>query len=498
MVGAMDPEFKESPYKGTPEKSEIPGFCGSCHSDPSYMKQFRPEIRVDQEQEYWTSRHGKALREGDSKVATCVDCHHSHGILPASDVDSPVYPRRIAETCSSCHSNHEYMAGYTKPDGSPLPIDQYALWNVSVHGEALLRKEDLSAPTCNDCHGNHGATPPGLESISYVCGQCHNREASLFRASGKHKGFQRHNEFLQAMGPGNCETCHEMPESLSLFPTFHSLSECATCHGSHGVVRPTLAMFSPLPATPCAFCHEASNSVAEELPGQLSADLILYEEMRDGLLETAEEAQLEDHELFDWLVDASLALPNHTRSSQDGDEAELRPEFDRLFTKFRIGKTYFSFKEPASGDEARRAVVRCSHCHAEVGGESRATSAEVLKQMQQLTSTTAQAERLLLKGRRGGVETRKTLEAIDHAVDTQIELEVLVHEFSTGEGSAFRLKQQEGLEFSRAALMAGSEALEELGVRRRGLLVSLGFICLLLLALGIKIRSTSAKEVDEQ
>ena len=32
---------------------------------------------------------------------------------------------------------------------------------------------DLSAPTCNDCHGNHGAAPPGVGSIVNVCGTCH-------------------------------------------------------------------------------------------------------------------------------------------------------------------------------------------------------------------------------------------------------------------------------------------------------------------------------------
>jgi len=392
------------------------------------------------------------------------------------------------------------MAGYTKADGSPLPIDQYALWSISVHGEALLKKEDLSAPTCNDCHGNHGAVPPGLESIAYVCGQCHNREASLFRASSKHEGFQRHNELLQEMGPGNCDVCHEVPETLDLLPTISSFSECATCHSNHGVVRPTLAMLSPLPATPCAFCHEDSGSGSEESLEHFSVDHVLYEQVRDNLLEKAKEERIEEPAVFDWLVDAALALPSHTRASRDGDEAELRTEFSRLFTKFRIGKTFFTFKDPSTGVETKRSVVRCSHCH--LGGseegdtESRTTSAAVLNQMRQHTAKTALAERVLLKGRRGGVEMREALERIDQAVDTQIELEVLLHSFSTEEGGAFALKHKEGLEFSNAALRSGSEALEELSFRRRGLLVSLGFICLLLLALGIRIRSTSEQSDD--
>ena len=53
------------------------------------------------------------------------------------------------------------MAGYTY-NGKPLPCDEYAKWRKSVHGKALLDKGDLSAPTCNNCHGNHGAAPPQI------------------------------------------------------------------------------------------------------------------------------------------------------------------------------------------------------------------------------------------------------------------------------------------------------------------------------------------------
>jgi hypothetical protein len=216
---------------------------------------------------------------------------------------------------------------------------------------------------------------------------------------------------------------------------------------------------------------------------------------RDGLLEAAKTGGVKENERFDWLVDRALELPAHSQalSGEAGTERRLRPEFERLFAKFRIGKSYYTFRDPASGAEVRAPIVRCSDCHAEaavaasdpVGSE---TSAAMLRGMRELIGTTARAERVTLAARRGGVETRRAQVEIDKAVDDQIELEVMVHGFSSGPQSAFAAKQTEGLGFAKAALAAGREALGELGFRRRGLGVALGFCVLFLIALGLKIR----------
>lgn len=484
MAASMDPGFRLNPYRGAPARAEIPGFCGRCHSDPGYMKRFKPDARVDQEQEYWTSHHGTALRKGDLKVATCIDCHGTHGILAAGDARSAVYPSRVAETCSRCHSDTGYMEGYRTDDGRPLPVDQFALWQVSVHGRSMLEREDLSAPTCNDCHGNHGATPPGLDSITFVCGQCHGREAGLFRGSKKHAGFETHNEILADSDAPGCDLCHQVPAALSELPPIRSFGECTTCHGNHGIVRPTLAMFSPLPETPCAFCHED----AAVLP---DSSRPVYEEVRNELLAEGRRQGKSEALLFDWLVDQSLLLPQHTLPRGDASP-QPRPEFGRLFAKFRIGKTHFAYTDPVSGEETSRPVIRCSLCHLEPGefgaGSGAGTAEEFVSRIRGITAVSAQAERVLLRARRGGVETRPALELLDQAVDSQIELQVLVHSFDSDPESSFHQKYEEGLAAAQQALAAGHEALGELGVRRRGLIISLSFIVLLLIALGLKIR----------
>ncbi len=342
---AMEP-FGGKPFIGSPARGEIPGFCGSCHSSLEFMRRFNPSARVDQVDEYWTSRHGQALRAGDENVATCLDCHGIHGILRAQNPASPVYPTRVAETCRSCHEDTKRMAGYSTVHGDPMPVDQYARWRRSVHAASLLDRGDLFAPTCNDCHGNHGAAPPGIDSVANVCGQCHGREAELFRASFKRESFTAHNELLEA-GGGDCTSCHD---GLNVKLAGHQFSECVTCHENHAVVRPNITLLRTPTHTPCAFCHEGVGPLAEQL-NELPRKKENFERTRDALLNQATQQKLEGDARFDWLVDQALLLPNHVIAgsrNQEGTGPRLRPEFARLFDKFRIGKTHFTYKDPVT------------------------------------------------------------------------------------------------------------------------------------------------------
>ena len=95
------------------------------------------KMRVDQLSQYLTSVHGKRLKQGDSKVAACVDCHGVHNILPVSDTRSPVYPANVAATCAHCHSDPVYMKGYG------IPTDQAARYQKSVHAEMLAQGDTV-------------------------------------------------------------------------------------------------------------------------------------------------------------------------------------------------------------------------------------------------------------------------------------------------------------------------------------------------------------------
>lgn len=208
-------------YIGKPKAMQIVTVCGRCHSDARFMRQYNPALRVDQVTEYYTSVHGHRLRElGDPKVATCSSCHRPHSIRPPSDPRSSVHPTRVAETCGSCHANANYMASYK------IPTDQLEKYKKSVHWKLLSVKGDLSAPTCNDCHGNHGAAPPGISWVGNVCGQCHVPNAELFNKS-------KHSKVFVQMGIPGCAVCHDNHAILETSDDMLGLAEKAVCAGCH-------------------------------------------------------------------------------------------------------------------------------------------------------------------------------------------------------------------------------------------------------------------------
>ena len=246
-------------FRGAPTKAQVPLFCGRCHSDPNYMRKFNPSLRTDQASEYFTSVHGKKLKQGDTKVAVCVDCHSVHDIRAPSDPRAPVYPTHIAETCARCHADANYMKSYK------IPTNQYALYKKSVHAAALAGG-DNSAPTCSTCHGNHGATPPGVSSVANVCGTCHVMNQELFEKSP-------HGPIFAKMG----------------------LPGCVQCHSNHEIVVPQDAWVGTGPKAVCVTCHvkgDPGYKTAEEISAGLIKLKSTYHDA-DAILNTAEKSGME-------------------------------------------------------------------------------------------------------------------------------------------------------------------------------------------------------------
>jgi hypothetical protein len=257
-MDAMDPR---KGYIGAPNRQQVVQVCGRCHSDARFMKQYNPSLRVDQVAEFSTSVHGQRLREkNDPKVATCTSCHPAHSIKPRSDATSSVHPLRVAETCGRCHADQKLMAEYR------IPTDQLANYRGSVHARAMTVKGDLSAPSCNGCHGNHGAAPPGISWVGNVCGQCHAVQGELFAKSVHAKAF-----------------------------TDMGLPGCAACHDNHGIQEAGDHLLGLGDKTVCKACHAATDAggktatVMRSLLDSLTADT----DAAHALLTRAEHAGIE-------------------------------------------------------------------------------------------------------------------------------------------------------------------------------------------------------------
>lgn len=222
-------------FKGKISRSKIPLLCAECHSNSEMMLQYGNFF--DQYRIYTGSQHGKLLRNGDTKVAVCTDCHGVHDISKVSEPDSSANWRNIPQTCARCHSDQNYMKQYG------IPVGQFEQYRGSIHGILRLEKGDMHSPGCPDCHGSHGAVPPGVREVENICGRCHVLQQKNFMLSPHHDAFAK-----------------------------KKFKECTTCHGSHGIKQVDISLFmensSSTQGKGCFSCHgegSQERKVAEEI-----------------------------------------------------------------------------------------------------------------------------------------------------------------------------------------------------------------------------------------
>jgi predicted CXXCH cytochrome family protein len=253
-------------YVGKPKTQNVPALCASCHARVDLMRQY--DLPTDQYAQYQESVHGTKLAAGDTKVATCFVCHDQHGTKEVKDPTSNVYPMNVPKLCASCHADANLM----KPYG--IPTNQYDLYKKSVHGIALLDKQDPRAPSCATCHGFHGATPPGFSEVANVCGSCHSATQDYYLKS-KHASNT----------PGT--------------------PKCVTCHGRYDVGPASEAMFTNTDTRGCASCHATGSAQAtgvKALYDAITASAAEYDKATQaiksaagtGLIMSPEELKLSD------------------------------------------------------------------------------------------------------------------------------------------------------------------------------------------------------------
>jgi cytochrome b subunit of formate dehydrogenase len=306
--------------------------CVDCHTDVKNSAHESPPLKIscatchaDEQAAYDRSFHGKAVQGGNSKAASCVDCHGSpHDLLPASDPKSRVHHSNIPATCGACHSRQLVMQ-----DGgqSAQMVSSYA---QSVHGHAVAAGSEKAA-VCTDCHGTHeildakdAKSPIFKFNVPATCGQCHDVISKEFKESihgqavakgnwqapvctdchGIHS-IKAHTDpnspvSAQNIGAATCGRCHEGMRLSQEFgvqgrrettylASYHGLASkggsqvvanCASCHGTHSIFpssdpRSTIN-HANLPRT-CGQCHpgvtEKFTAAKVHVDAPLSADM---------------------------------------------------------------------------------------------------------------------------------------------------------------------------------------------------------------------------------
>ncbi len=261
-------DLKTSPHENTPAKVS----CATCHAD--------------EQTAYDKSFHGTAVKAGDGKAATCVDCHGSpHELLPASDPKSKVNHASIPATCGACHGQ-KFVMGASGHSTQP-----FLSYQESVHGRAVAAGSEKAA-VCTDCHGAHdilAASDPKSSIFKFnvpaTCAKCHGPVKEEFTASIHGQAIARGN--WQAPVCTDCHGIHSIKSHLDpnspVSANNLALVTCGRCHEGvrlsqefgfegrrattylasyHGLAQ---KLGSPVVAN-CASCHGAHNILPSSDP----------------------------------------------------------------------------------------------------------------------------------------------------------------------------------------------------------------------------------------
>ena len=194
--------------------------CGSCHDDVQKL--------------YAECLHGKANAKGDPLAPICQDCHGNHDILPVKDHNSAVAPMKIPFLCGKCHR-----------EGTPVQLQRHIPqdrilenYSESIHGEALLLKGLVVAPTCISCHSAHRILPHtdprstiSRNNIATTCTQCHAEIETVHRKVIRGELWEKQSHVLPA-----CVDCHQPHEIRKVYYDYGMADkDCLSCHDSPNI-----------------------------------------------------------------------------------------------------------------------------------------------------------------------------------------------------------------------------------------------------------------------
>ncbi len=209
--------------------------CAKCHSQIGITTD--PDVRLPRSFEnYLESTHGKLLKQGNTKVPICTDCHGGHAIRGGNDPAATIAPRNIERTCGRCHEKEQ------------------TLYRESIHYRAL-NFGIADSPSCTGCHGEHIMLSPKdpKSKVSHArqaretCGQCHNNP-TIIRKYG--------------LAPDVVETYQDSYHGLATLARSKKTPACSDCHGAHAV-RTARDSLSTIHAGnikfTCAKCHPGAD-----------------------------------------------------------------------------------------------------------------------------------------------------------------------------------------------------------------------------------------------
>lgn len=204
--------------RSTVNRANMAKTCGGCHEGAA--------------QSFHLSIHGGRRDSGETRPASCADCHGSHSILPVKEAASTMNRANAEMMCAKCHSQN--VADY----------------DLSSHGQAM-KAGDLKAPTCTSCHTavSHLQAPLSLRDFNMQmvnnCSNCHTKQAPSYRDT-----FHGQATALDFKLAATCADCHTPHKNLPASDPRSSVNPAnlvQTCSKCHTDVNANFAMYSPHP-----------------------------------------------------------------------------------------------------------------------------------------------------------------------------------------------------------------------------------------------------------
>ena len=210
--------------------------CAKCHSQIGIG--LDPDVRLPRSFEnYLESTHGKLLKQGNTEVPVCIDCHGGHAIRGSNNPESTIAQHNIDKTCGKCHDKEQ------------------DLYQQSIHYRAMMSGIDDS-PTCTGCHGEHLLISPKdpKSKVSHsriaaeTCGKCH-ENPDIIRKYG--------------LAPDVVSTYTDSYHGLASHGKGATTATCNDCHGAHDVrtLNDSLSMIHPANVVKtCSQCHPKADA----------------------------------------------------------------------------------------------------------------------------------------------------------------------------------------------------------------------------------------------
>jgi hypothetical protein len=198
--------------------------CGGCHEhlagDGAWIKAFARSV------------HGQGItKRGLNLAPACATCHGAHDVRSLKTGDNAATKREVARLCGKCHE----------------PV--FRAFEKSIHATALSKGVG-AAPTCTDCHGEHGiqesenrTSTVAPESVPATCGRCH-ADKRLMANFGLPS--DRLSTFLKSY------------HGVDLEMGDLRAADCASCHGAHDILPSSDPASRTNPANlqkTCGKCH---------------------------------------------------------------------------------------------------------------------------------------------------------------------------------------------------------------------------------------------------